>query len=132
LALKGTSLAVRRPPQLYPRHFRQRRLGTDKNVLCQIFQSRHAQALDLVQQPVVQLLADGLQRRIHLTEIPQKAGGRIGISAQGDLGVERMTVQAAVFRRAIAQIMGRVKAEFLRNFHHGFEEPTNLGAHIGL
>jgi hypothetical protein len=30
-----------------------------------------------------------------------------------------MAVQAAVFRRAIAQIMGRVKAEFLRNLHHG-------------
>ena len=46
-----------------------------------------------------------------------------------------MAVQTAVFRRAIAQIMGRVKAEFLRDLDHGSqaaERQTYKTGHIGF
>jgi hypothetical protein len=38
-----------------------------------------------------------------------------------------MAVQAAVFRRAVAQIVGRVKAEFLADFDHRASSSEAIG-----
>ena len=50
-----------------------------------------------------------------------------GFAPQGHFDIKGMAVQAAVFRRAIAQMMGGVKGEFLGNLDHSASDGQAIG-----
>ena len=68
---------------------------------------------------MVQKITHLFKRRVYLPEIPQKAGIRIWFPPQRHFHIERMAMQAAIFRGTGTQMMGGVEAETLGEFDHG-------------
>src|SRR5258706_1185486 len=67
---------------------------------------------------MVEPLADGFEGRLDLAEIPKPTRPRIGLTAKCNLRIERMAVQARIFRSALPQPVRCVEDEFLREFDH--------------
>src|SRR5258706_9952711 len=111
-------MAVGRSPQADAHGFGKRALRLSKDKARQILESWVVETLDVVKQTMVEPLADGFEGRLDLAEIPQPTRPRIGLTAKCNLRIERMAMQARIFRSALPQPVRCVEDKFLREFDH--------------
>src|SRR5258708_3699173 len=84
-----------------------------------VFQAGLRQAVDLVQQAMVERLADAMALALDLAEVRDETACRVGLAFERHLDLERMAVQVVVgvARGEGVEAMGGVEAETVRDLH---------------
>src|SRR6266436_4014674 len=91
--LANARLSYRGPCQAHAANLGQPGFGLPENESCEVFQRRRSDAIDLVEQLMVEDPANGLERRVHLAKIAHPAFGGVGLALERHFRIKAMPVQ---------------------------------------